>query len=90
MPSKFAERLSNWNETVNDRIADSWFGRYFRLDGSGELIIRSIRYISFTNHFIGHKKARAGAKFTQEIRAGITTFGRRQNVFQSTFLTDVL
>ncbi|TIC69709.1 hypothetical protein E3Q01_00328 [Wallemia mellicola] len=56
MPSKFAERLSNWNETVNDRIADSWFGRYFRLDGSG------------------HKKARAGAKFTQEIRAGITTF----------------
>ncbi|TIB38427.1 hypothetical protein E3P86_01634 [Wallemia ichthyophaga] len=56
MPSKIAERLSNWNESANDRIADSWFGRYFRLDGSG------------------HKKARAGAKFTQEIRAGITTF----------------
>lgn len=36
MPSKIAERLSNWNESANDRIADSWFGRYFRLDGSGE------------------------------------------------------
>lgn len=35
MPSKIVDRLEAWNESVNDKIADSWFGRYFRLDGSG-------------------------------------------------------
>ncbi|TIB75579.1 hypothetical protein E3Q23_02336 [Wallemia mellicola] len=56
MPNKFVGRIENWNEIINDKIADSWFGRYFRLDGSG------------------HKRARTGARFTEEIRAGITTF----------------
>ena len=45
MPNKFVGRIENWNEIINDKIADSWFGRYFRLDGSGELMIRNRRYI---------------------------------------------
>ena len=43
MPSKIAERLENWNESANDRIADSWFGRYFRLDGSGGWSVAAAR-----------------------------------------------
>ena len=36
MKGKFSEKAGNAMESLNDRIADSWFGRYFRLDGSGE------------------------------------------------------
>ncbi|KAI8889911.1 hypothetical protein K501DRAFT_169617 [Backusella circina FSU 941] len=43
-------------EKLNDKVARSFFGRYFQLENSG------------------HRRERAGTKFTTEIRAGLTIF----------------
>ena len=36
MKTKFSEKAGNAVEYLNDIIAGSWFGRYFRLDGCGK------------------------------------------------------
>ena len=49
-------QMTGFMNRLNDHIARSVFGRYFRLEGSG------------------HPKERKGARFTTEIRGGLTTF----------------